>query len=426
MRKHVLLPGLSKPLEAKAEVPLPHQFEVLTRLLACGGDPETGGSSGSLSAPVAVCLDVPFSSPSFNAGRGADAAQDLTADPFSKRAICSPSFFETHRLEAICNDPWARGNTIDSTAEQNHEPCVVPLPSFLSPEATTARARELQSYAMLETPQWAAISASEGALPDMHETAAAASRGGIERRSLSVTAAAGAAARAASAAALADAAAAAAATATAVSEKRDTVRESSGDTPGGRLFSAFRRVRHPKKTPFSVLPPPDPGDTVEPPGSRTVTLAADTEAGAVPVEEAAEEPDAPKHSFEAVPAHQMAEPDNVGFGSPELQGDGSQDQFPSKTSSGRLEGSNTRKSSVLPSHPNLMPSACGSENLFPPVCPGHAVCAIHEVYRLKHRRRSCSNELLDSCLLCQWVACAGGNPAAGASGEWQAASSFVL
>ncbi|KAL8274289.1 hypothetical protein Esti_001800 [Eimeria stiedai] len=167
-------PGLVKPLEAQTEVPLASQLEELTSQLVCkGGAAEKQSLAGSAGFPVAVNLDLPFS---FTRVTGKETqGQRVPAVSAFKAAVHLPPL-ESMQASTVRNDCWVPRRSVGSTADVTQGgPCVLPLPSFLSPEATAARVQELQNYPLLSTPQWGPDLTAEGVIPDLHQVALAAS-----------------------------------------------------------------------------------------------------------------------------------------------------------------------------------------------------------------------------------------------------------
>lgn len=284
-------------------MPLPHQFVSLTSQLVHGGDAEMSVSKDPVSHPIAACIDLPFSSLGPNVGQGTVAQKPTMDGPQSS----VPGLL----VSAGSTIGGAGGGTFDPLAGKNMEPCMVPLPSFLSPEAAAARARELESFPLLQTPQWATIVALEASVPDVDQVALAASRIGAEQRSASVAAAAAAAVRAASAAALAEAAQALIPTqepplTEAAAPKASEVAQA------GRLPSAFRRVRHIKKGASPSRKSSQAPGNLEASGHTDVAAAYVGEAAVVDGDEGAETPNLVKPYFQAVPNHQSPKPGSFG------------------------------------------------------------------------------------------------------------------
>ncbi|KAL8428101.1 hypothetical protein ACSSS7_007382 [Eimeria intestinalis] len=182
-------PGLAKPLEAQIEVPLPNQLKALTSQLVCGGSAvENQSLAGLAGFPVAVNLDLPFS---FTRATCKETQGERVVAASGSKAPVRLLPFGSMDATTVKNNCWASWRPSDSAADMTPiEPCVLPLPSFLSPEATAARYQELQDYPLLNTPQWDPGFRLQANAQDLHQVALAASLVGAESHSRALTTAA--------------------------------------------------------------------------------------------------------------------------------------------------------------------------------------------------------------------------------------------
>ena len=355
------------PIEARAQVSLPPQFEELTCQLLRGGEGDRGNPGSSLSSPVSICLDLPFSSSSpFFRHQGPDAERSPAVAPASEMFPGQASSCNGPLPVILNAGPFAAGATMDSASGESRAPFVLPLPSFLSPEAAAIRARELQGPPLLDTPLWAARTLPEEddlLLPDMHQESAAAAQSIAEMRSRSVVAAAAAAARAASAATVAEAAAAVIpASEAAAPQPAAATAASTGfsHARAGRLRSAFNRVTHPRRVRPAVPEVEAQGEAEVEEGGHTMEAeveeggTVDTVVGGVDGME--EAPTAAQPFFESAANPHRAEPEDLG---PSMPLSDIEDSAVGLLSLHRyregFEGSKSADSPVLPSHPSLLP-----------------------------------------------------------------------
>ncbi|KAL8443493.1 hypothetical protein Emed_006774 [Eimeria media] len=117
--------------------------------------------------PLAFSLDLPFS---FTRVAGEDTQEELVAAACASKAgiqLLSFGSMEGSPVKYSCGNLQ---RLTDSTADMGQgEPFVLHLPSFLSPEATSARVRELQDYPLLNTPQWNRGSTGETSNQDLRQ-----------------------------------------------------------------------------------------------------------------------------------------------------------------------------------------------------------------------------------------------------------------
>ncbi|KAL8442382.1 hypothetical protein Emag_006485 [Eimeria magna] len=241
--------GLPKALETHTEVPVPKQLQALTsELVYEGRASEKQSLASSAGFPVTFSLDLPFS---FKRVTREDTQREGVATASaSKAAVCFLPFepLKGSALQCSCGNP--RRHT-DSTSEMMQGgPCVLRLPSFLSPEATAARVQQLQGYPLLNTPQWNRGFTADTSIQDLQQLQAPlVAAESYERALVTVSPAAVGTASSSSSPGAAPKGPALA----------DTVNPpaAAADKSSGLLHLGFRKIRHP----MSPTPaPPEPED----------------------------------------------------------------------------------------------------------------------------------------------------------------------